>query len=282
MPIQLRVTASRANKGQAKMKVVLFCGGLGTRIRDYSENIPKPLVPIGSRPILVNLMRYYAHFGHKDFVLCLGYRADAIKQYFLEYNEAMSNDFVLTKGGREIELLQRDIDDWTITFVDTGLHANIGERLLAVQKHLAGEEVFLANYSDGLSDLRLPGYIDTFLRTDCVAQLLSVPAPHAFHIVEADSNALVTGLVHVGESSVRINGGYFVFRREIFDYIRPGEELVIEPFRRLIEKSKLRAHPYDGFWASMDTFKDRQYLEGLAGGGAAPWEVWKNNGGVPR
>ena len=254
------------------MKVVLFCGGLGTRIRDYSENIPKPLVPIGSRPILLNLMRYYAHFGHKDFVLCLGYRADAIKQYFLEYNEAMSNDFVLTKGGREVELLQRDIDDWTITFVDTGLHSNIGERLVAVQKHVAGEEVFLANYSDGLSDLHLPGYIDTFLRTDCVAQLLSVPAPHAFHIVEADANAVVRGLVHVGESHVRINGGFFVFRREIFDYIRPGEELVIEPFRRLIEKSKLR---YDGFWASMDTFKDKQRFEDLLARGQAPWQVWK-------
>jgi glucose-1-phosphate cytidylyltransferase len=257
------------------MKVVLFCGGLGTRIRDYSENVPKPLVPIGSRPILLNLMRYYAHYGHKDFVLCLGYRADAIKQYFLEYNEALSNDFVLTKGGREVELLQRDIDDWTITFVDTGLHSNIGERLLAVQKHLAGEEVFLANYSDGLSDLHLPGYVDTFLRSDCVAQLLSVPAPHAFHIVESDSNALVRGLVHVGESSVRINGGFFVFRREIFDYIRPGEELVLEPFRRLIEKSKLRAHPYDGFWASMDTFKDKQRFEDLLARGQAPWQVWK-------
>jgi glucose-1-phosphate cytidylyltransferase len=245
------------------------------RLRDQVENVPKPMVTIGYRPIIWHLMKYYAHFGHKDFVLCLGYRADAIKQYFLEYNECLSNDFVLTKGGREVELLQRDIDDWTITFVDTGLHSNLGERLLAVQKHVAGEEVFLANYSDGLSDLHLPGYIDSFLRTDCVAQLISVPAPHAFHIVEADSDALVRGLVHVGESSVRINGGYFVFRREIFDYIRPGEELVIEPFRRLIEKSKLRAHPYDGFWASMDTFKDKQRFEDLLARGQAPWQVWK-------
>jgi len=257
------------------MKVVLFCGGLGTRIRDFSENIPKPLVPIGSRPILLNLMSYYAHFGHKDFVLCLGYRADAIKEFFLNYNECLSNDFVLSKGGRDIELLHRDIDDWTITFVDTGLHSNIGERLLAVRKHVAGEEVFLANYSDGLSDLPLPEYIESFLETDCVASLLSVPAPHAFHIVEAEPNALVRKLVHVGESHVRINGGFFVFRREIFDYIRPGEELVLEPFHRLIEKSKLRAHPYDGFWASMDTFKDKQRFEDLLARGQAPWQVWK-------
>ena len=257
------------------MKVVLFCGGLGTRIRDYSENIPKPLIPIGSRPILVNLMRYYAHFGHKDFVLCLGYRAEAIKQYFLEYNEAMSNDFVLTKGGREVELLQRDIDDWTITFVDTGLNSNIGERLLAVKKHVQDEEMFLANYSDGLSDLPLPRYIESFVHSDCTAQLLSVPAPHAFHIVESDDDQLARRLVYVGESKVRINGGFFVFRREIFDFIRPGEELVIEPFQRLIEKSKLRAHAYDGFWASMDTFKDKQRFEDMLVRGQTPWQVWK-------
>lgn len=257
------------------MKVVLFCGGLGTRIRDFSENLPKPLIPIGSRPILLNLMSYYAHFGHKDFILCLGYRADAIKEYFLNYNECLSNDFVLTKGGRDVELLHRDIDDWTITFVDTGLHSNIGERLLAVAKHVAGEEVFLANYSDGLTDLPLNPYVDSFLATNSVASLLSVPAPHAFHIVEAESDGLVRRLVHVGDSSVRINGGFFAFRREIFDFIRPGEELVIEPFRRLIEKSKLRAHPYNGFWASMDTFKDKQRFEDMLARGQAPWQVWK-------
>jgi glucose-1-phosphate cytidylyltransferase len=259
---------------QGEMKVVLFCGGLGTRIRDFSENIPKPLVPIGTRPILLNLMRYYAHFGHKDFILCLGYKAEAIKQFFLEYNECLTNDFVLSNGGRDVELLNRDIEDWTISFVDTGLHANLGERLVAVRKHLEGEEVFLANYSDGLTDLPLPGYIDAFLETDCVAQLLSVPAPHPFHIVEAGPDALVRDIVHVAESAVRVNGGFFVLRREIFEHIRPGEELVLEPFRRLIEKSKLRAYRYDGFWASMDTFKDKQRFEDLLARGHAPWQVW--------
>jgi glucose-1-phosphate cytidylyltransferase len=257
------------------MKVVLFCGGLGTRIRDYSENVPKPLVPIGARPILVNLMRYYAHFGHREFILCLGYRADAIKEYFLDYNECLSNDFVLSKGGREIQLLQRDIDDWIITFVDTGLNSNIGERLLAVEKHLEGESAFLANYSDGLTDLPLNRYIEESLANDCVASLVAVPAPHAFHIVEADPRGTVQKLQHVGESVVRINGGFFVFQREIFDYIRPGEELVAEPFRRLIAEGKLHAHPYDGFWASMDTFKDKQRFEDLLARGEAPWQVWK-------
>src|ERR1700710_2520165 len=125
------------------MKVVLFCGGQGLRLRDYSETVPKPMVPIGYRPIMWHLMKYYAHHGHKDFILCLGHKADVIKDYFLNYNEAVTNDFVLRKGGRDVELLGTDIDSWSITFVDTGIDSNIGQRLLRVRRHLEGEEMFL-------------------------------------------------------------------------------------------------------------------------------------------
>ncbi|MFL6192326.1 MAG: sugar phosphate nucleotidyltransferase, partial [Actinomycetes bacterium] len=142
------------------MKVVLFCGGLGLRLRDHSERVPKPMVPIGYRPILWHIMKYYAHHGHRDFTLCLGYKADVVKQYFLDYNEALSNDFVLDgNGGREagrIELLGSDIHDWRITFADTGLHANIGQRLVAVRRYVESEDVFLANYGDVLTDAPLP------------------------------------------------------------------------------------------------------------------------------
>src|SRR5713101_1065274 len=138
------------------MKVVLFCGGLGMRLREYSENIPKPMVTIGYRPILWHVMKYYAHFGHKDFILCLGYRADSIKNYFLNYDECLSNDFVLSRGGKNVELIHTDAHDWKITFADTGINSNIGQRLKAAEKYLKGEEVFLANYTDGLSDLHLP------------------------------------------------------------------------------------------------------------------------------
>jgi glucose-1-phosphate cytidylyltransferase len=147
------------------MKVVLFCGGRGMRMREYSETIPKPMVPIGPRPIMWHLMRYYAHYGHKDFILCLGYRGDSIKEYFLDYKEWLSNDFVLSGGGSDVELLSSDIDDWRITFVDTGIDANIGQRLRAVRTHLEGEEVFLANYSDGLSDVPLDRVVDFFHQT---------------------------------------------------------------------------------------------------------------------
>ena len=264
------------------MKVVLFCGGFGMRLREYSENVPKPLVPIGSRPILWHLMNYYAHFGHKDFVLCLGYQAAAIKQFFLTYEEALSNDFVLHGAGGTIELLSRDVHDWQITFVDTGLHANIGSRLYAVREHVAKEEVFLANYADGLSDLPLDTYIDYALAQDASATFVSIRPPHLFNVVETDENNKVRSIEYMNRSDLRMNGGYFVLRRDIFDYMRAGEELVEQPFQRLIQAKRLAAYPYDGFWASMDTFKDRQHLDELYARGDAPWALWEKRNGEKR
>jgi glucose-1-phosphate cytidylyltransferase len=260
--------------GGEPVRVVLFCGGLGMRLRDYSDSIPKPLVDVGPRPILWHLMSYYAHFGHKDFILCLGHGARTIKDYFLNYNECVSNDFVLSDGGRKIELLRRDIVDWRVTFVDTGLNACIGERLRAVRPHLEGQDVFLANYADGLSDLNLDAYVDYFRQNDATALFLSVPAPHTFHIVDADERNYVRKLEAVGQSTVRVNAGFFVLRHEIFDVLGDGEDLVLEPFERLIRKRKLLTYPYDGFWRNMDTFKDKQKLDELWAHGQAPWRVW--------
>jgi len=257
------------------MKVVLFCGGLGMRIREYSEQLPKPLVDVGSRPIIWHLMKYYAHFGHKEFVLCLGHASYAIKNYFLKYDECVSNDFVMQEGGRKVELLSKDIEDWKITFVDTGLSSTIGERLRRVRDHLGEDEVFLANYADALCDIDLNAYIEAFKKDRMVACFLSVPAPHTFHIVHSDDQQRVRKLEHVARSNVRINAGFFVLRKEIFDYLQPGEELVGEAFDRLIEKQLLRAVPYDGFWQSMDTFKDKIVLDQIVERGRAPWQVWR-------
>ena len=160
------------------MKVVLFCGGLGMRLRDYAENVPKPMLPLGYRPILWHVMKYYAHHGHRDFVLCLGYRGDMIKNYFLNYEEGISNDFVLSDGGRTRQLLTSDIEDWRITFIDTGLSSNIGQRLLRVKHHVENEEIFLANYSDGLSDVPLPAQIEAFKASGAIGGFISVqPEP---------------------------------------------------------------------------------------------------------
>jgi glucose-1-phosphate cytidylyltransferase len=256
------------------MKVVLFCGGLGMRIRD-TDNIPKPMVTIGYRPLVWHVMKYYAHFGFKDFILCLGYRADYIKNYFLTYNECVSNDFTLSEGGRRLELLKSDISDWRITFVDTGLNANVGQRLKAVEKHLADEDYFFANYSDGLTDLPLDDQLNHFLSHGKIASFLSVKPTVSFHVVNTDDRGRVTGIEDVARSQLRINGGFFIFRGDIFDVIRDGEDLVEEPFQRLIARDQLVAYAYDGFWQAMDTFKDRQRLEQLYAEGNAPWELGK-------
>ena len=256
------------------MKVVLFCGGLGMRLRDYAENVPKPLAPIGYRPILWHLMKYYAHFGHKDFILCLGYRGDLIKHYFLNYEEALSNDFVLTDGGRTRQLLTSDIEDWRITFVETGLQSNIGERLVAVREHLADDEMFLANYADGLTDLELPSLVAAARESGATATFLSVRPNLSYHFVTTDESGRVASFRDIADSGLRVNGGFFAFRKEIFDYIKQGEELVEEPFRRLMPDRKLLAFSYDGFWVPMDTAKDKQRLEDLYASGRPPWRVW--------
>ncbi|UJS17831.1 MAG: glucose-1-phosphate cytidylyltransferase [Candidatus Jettenia sp.] len=259
------------------MKVVLFCGGLGTRLRDYSETIPKPLVNVGYRPIIWHVMKYYAYYGHKDFILCLGYKADVIKNYFLNYNECVSNDFVLSEGGKKLQLLNNDdIKDWRITFVDTGLESNVGQRLKAVEKYLAGEEVFLANYSDGLTDLELPKLIDNFSRHKTIGSLLCIKPTQSFHVISMRNDSMVSEIQEIARSGIWINGGYFIFRREIFNYIKEGEDLNHEPFHRLIQEEELLAYKYEGFWACMDTFKDKQRLDDIYARGEAPWEVWKS------
>lgn len=257
------------------MKVVLFCGGLGTRLREHSDTIPKPLVSVGFRPILWHLMRYYAHYGHTDFILCLGYRGDLIREYFLKYNECMSNDFTLSEGGRRIELHSKDIDDWRITFVDTGLHSNIGQRLLRVRDHLQGEDVFLANYADGLSDLPLDEHIADFRRRDVTASFAAVRTWHSFHTVQAGSDGLVTGIGALASSELLINGGYFVLGKGIFDVIEDGDELVEAPFQRLITRRRLSVYRHLGFWQSMDTFKDKITFDRMEARGDCPWAVWK-------
>ena len=222
-------------------------------------------------------MKYYAHFGHKDFILCLGYRADAIKNYFLNYNECLSNDFILSGNGHNPELLNSDIHDWKITFVDTGVQSNIGQRLKAVQKHLDGEEMFLANYSDGLTDVPLPNQLDDFIRQRKIGSFVCVRPHLSYHLVSVQNGNLVSSIHPINQSDLRINGGYFIFRNEIFQYLHEKEELVMEPFQRLVKEQQLLAYVYDGFWASMDTFKDKQELEELYSRGKAPWEVWKKS-----
>lgn len=253
------------------MKVVLFCGGQGLRLPQRRETIPKPMAMVGYRPILWHVMRYYAHHGLNDFLLCLGYRGDLVKNYFLAYNEALSNDFVLSDGGRGIELLSSDIQDWNITFADTGLSACVGERLMAVRRYLQDEEVFCANYADNVTDAPLRDLLEDFRHKGKTAAFLSVRPHYSFHSVSYQPDGMVTAISDVNGADLWVNGGYFFFRREIFDYIDAGEDLVEEPFRRLIAARELIAYRYEGFWTALDTLKDLQTLESLHDTGRPPW-----------
>ena len=265
------------------MKVVLFCGGLGMRMREGMNDAPKPMAMIGDRPLLWHVMRYYAHYGHRDFILCLGYRADAIKDYFLHYDEAASNDFVLSEGGRRVELLGSDIADWRITFADTGLDTTIGERLRRVRHLLEGEEIFLANYGDTLTDAPLDELVETFRAdTATAASFLAVrPSVYPIRIVDADAASRVTRLLHPADADIWINGGYFILRDEIFSVLEPGDELVEQPFARLVEQGRLRATKYEGFWGPLDTLRDLEHLQSLAVAKQAPWMAWERSDSPP-
>ena len=207
----------------------------------------------------------------------MGYKGNCIKDYFLHYDESVSNNFVWSKGGKQIQYLNRDIDDWTITFVETGANSTIGERLRAVEPYLNGDQEFLANYGDGLSDLPLPDMVTAFRESNAVASLLLVQPTASFDIVNTSEKGTVTDICELSRSEIWINGGFFVLRREIFSHLRPGDELVRAPFQRLIEKQALLAYKYTGFWQCMDTFKDKQRLEELSQS-AAPWKVWQRTG----
>ncbi|WP_031466259.1 glucose-1-phosphate cytidylyltransferase [Sciscionella sediminilitoris] len=256
------------------MKVVLFCGGYGMRMRSGAgDDLPKPMQPVGPRPLLWHVMRYYAYHGHTEFILCLGHGAEHIKDFFLGYAETASNDFVLQHG--EVRLFGSDIEDWSITFVHTGLDAPIGERLRRVRSHLDGAEIFLANYADVLTDAPLNAMIDRFAGADAGASLLTVPPQSSFHCVEIGESGMVSKIRPVAELPLWENGGYFVLRQEIFEHIPENGDLVTDGCGRLAERGRLLAQPYHGFWQPADTVKERHLLEEAYLRGQAPWMLWE-------
>ena len=258
------------------MKVVLFCGGLGMRMRDgvTSGTSPKPMAMIGERPMLWHVMRYYAHFGHTDFVLCLGYGASSVKDFFLNYDETRSNDFVLEGNDRQVRLFKTDISDWRITFVDTGLHSPIGERLRRARRFVQDEPMFLANYADVFTNAPLPDMITQLEASDAIASLLAVPMQSSHHVVDVGEDGLITRVTPVRDLLQWENGGYFVFRPEIFMHLREGEDLVEDTLIRLVAQRRVLAYTYKGYWSPADTVKERALLEEMYQRGNCPWMIW--------
>jgi glucose-1-phosphate cytidylyltransferase len=257
------------------MKVVLFCGGLGMRMRDGVSSGPKPMAMVGERPLLWHVMRYYAHYGHDDFILCLGYGASAVKDFFLNYDETRSNDFVLENGARDVQLFSKDISDWRVTFVDTGLNSPIGERLRRVRRFVEDEPMFLANYADVLTNAPLPDMIERFRASSAEAALLAVPPQSSHHVVDIGEDGLITQVTPMRDLRQWENGGYFILRPGVFDALNEGEDLVEDAImRRLVPQRRVLAYSYKGYWSPADTVKERAQLDEMYHRGNCPWMVW--------
>lgn len=263
------------------MKVVLFCGGLGLRMREVSDTIPKPMIPVGKLPILLHVMKYYAHYGHNDFILCLGYKADNIRTFFENARYGLASEYIDSEDVHTLHDIRSDLAEWRITYADTGLEACVGERLYAVRDLIRGEELFLANYADVLTDASLPLMVDLLRKHNMIGSFLCARPTYSFHVVQWKDEHTVSGVEQCTKGEIWLNGGYFVFRGDVFDYIRPGEELVEAPFRRLIARERLLGYRHRGFWAPMDTLKDRQSLNEMHGRGERPWAVWERESPAP-
>jgi glucose-1-phosphate cytidylyltransferase len=216
-------------------------------------------------------MYYYSQYGHNDFLLCLGYKGNIIKNFFLDYKPQTFADCVVSDAGKKVEILGDMDSDWRVTMIDTGIWRNIGQRLWAVREHLEGEEMFLGNYSDVLADVNLHEMIETFRESGKTACFVAARPSFSLHLVNMGTGGAVESIIPSSKANLWINGGFFIFRPRIFDYMRDGEELVEAPFQRLIEADELLAFRHEKFWRPMDTLKDKQVLEDLIEQGKTPW-----------
>jgi len=267
------VTGSLHSGPMQSLKVVILCGGLGTRLREETEYRPKPLVPIGNRPILWHIMRSYAAFGFTDFILALGYRGEMIKDYFLNY-DALTSDFSLELGSKSVRRLspQEDEAHWRIAFVDTGEDTMTGGRLRRLRRVLDGESRFLLTYGDGVTDLDIGAVVDFHRRSGCIAVVTGVHPQTRFGELTVKGDRVVRFAEKPPDSDTWINGGYFVVTPQVFDYIESDRTVLErEPLERLAAEGQLGVYKHDGYWQPMDTYRDMQLLNEQWKSGRAPW-----------
>lgn len=261
------------------MKVVILCGGFGTRIRDVADNIPKPMVSIGRYPILWHIMKYYASYGLREFVLCLGYKSQVIKDFFLNY-EAHTKDFtiVLGRGGDVRFHTDHDESDWQVTLADTGLDTLTGARIRKIKDYIGDDKHFMLTYGDGVGDIDIDRLLTFHMAHGKILTVTGVRPPGRFGELMADADGLVSEFNEKPQATAgRISGGFFVCRCEIFNYLDEREDLVFEqePMNRLVADRQLMLYQHDGFWQPMDTHREYSLLNRLFDSGKAPWVIWK-------
>ncbi|MBW3015149.1 glucose-1-phosphate cytidylyltransferase [Candidatus Woesearchaeota archaeon] len=257
-----------------KPKVVILCGGEGTRLKEVTELIPKPMVRIGHMPILWQIMKIYSHYGFNDFVLCLGYKGEVIKNFFLNY-EHSSNDFTLNLRSHQVFHHSRSTEDWNITFANTGPRTETGGRIKRIEKYIDGDN-FLMTYGDGVSNVNIPELIAHHKSKGKLATLTALNPRSKFGTVEVDDNDIVNYFREKPLLKDWVSGGFFVFDKGIFDYLWPGEDCCLErkPFEDLARDKQFTIYKHQGFWHCMDTFKDMKVLDNLWNQGQAPWKIW--------
>ncbi|MDO8560091.1 MAG: glucose-1-phosphate cytidylyltransferase [bacterium] len=260
------------------MKVVLLCGGKGTRLREETEYKPKPLVSVGGRPILWHIMKLYSQYGYKDFVLCLGYKGDMIRDYFLKFEEMVNDVTVKLRGdGRERVSFHKPamLEDWTITFVDTGQETLTGSRIARIEPYLGNDETFLMTYGDGVSDVNIPKVVEFHRQQGKIATLSGVHPNSRFGILEIDGN-LVTSFSEKPQLEGYVNGGFAVFNRGIFRYLSPDGNCILEqqPLRQLAAERQLAVYKHEGFFYAMDTYLHYEELNKMWDRGIRPWVSW--------
>jgi len=260
------------------MKVAILCGGQGTRIRDVADNIPKPMIPIGGLPILWHIMKYYAQCNINNFILCLGYKAEVIKDFFLNY-EAHTRDFTINLGNsREINYHNHHTEiDWRVTLANTGMDAMTGARVRKIKSYVADAENFMLTYGDGLGDVDIKNLLAFHKKHGKILTVTGVKPPGRFGELICNSAGIVSEFNEKPQATAGlISGGFFVCRRELFDYLPEGDDLVFEqqPMRDLVRDRQLMVFQHDGFWQPMDTYREYQYLNKVYSKGQAPWVIW--------
>lgn len=257
------------------MKVVILCGGLGTRLREETEFRPKPMVPIGGRPILWHIMKLYAHYGHKDFILCLGYKGEVIKDYFRNYHWNTC-DVTLRLGPKpEITYHGRhEEEDWTVTLLDTGLETQTGGRLARALPFIEAD-TFLFTYGDAVTDSDINRSIQFHKQHRAIATVTAVQPTGRFGELAMDGQT-ITAFSEKPEKQTFVSGGFFVLNRGIAEYLEGGDACVLEkgPLERLAKGGQLKAYCHTGFWQCMDTWREQELLNRLWSSGKAPWKVW--------